>query len=176
MEVKKGGGGMEAASPIDEKAMTREEKLLYLYVGGKADVYEKKWEKGRFSWNWAAFIFGLLWLGYRKMYVPLLVILGLFLLFDAAAYLMGDFEASWDFGIGFVVSAVLGIGGNQLYRQDAERKIRKIQTSHRPEHVETAVMKKGGAGFVSLLLGFLLLLAYGLITGALSVFMEWMYL
>lgn len=167
---------MEAASPINEKAMTGEGELLYLYVGEKADVYERKWEKGRLSWNWAAFIFGLFWLGYRKMYVPLLVILGLFLLFDVAAYLMGDFEASWDFGIGFVVSVVLGMGGNQLYRQDAERKIWKIRTSHRPEHVEAAVMKKGGAGFVSFLLGFLLFAAYGLISGAISVFMELIYL
>ncbi|MGM9920449.1 MAG: DUF2628 domain-containing protein [Bhargavaea sp.] len=165
------------ATVSDTGTTAREEELLGIYVGPeKAGVYEQKWKKERFSWNWAAFIFGLFWLGYRKMYIPLLVILGLFLLFDVVAYMMGDFEAGWDYGIGLVVSIVLGVGGNQLYRQDAERKIRKIQTHYRPEHVEMAVMKKGGAGFISFLLGFLLFLAYGLVTGAIAVFMEFMYL
>ena len=52
--------------------MTQQEREeLRIFVGKNADYYISKWEEiadTKISWNWAAFLFGLLWFGYRKMY------------------------------------------------------------------------------------------------------------
>ena len=150
---------------------TSEEELLYLYAGEKAVGTSGIGKRPHFM-ELGSVHLRLFCLGYRKS------------MYRSSSSLVFSCCLTWrpigwvtpkrnGFGIGLVVSVVLGMGGNHLCRQDAEREVWKVRTSHRREHV---VMKKGGAGFVSFLFGALLFLAYGLTTGALSVFMECLYL
>src|SRR5687767_4013660 len=44
------------------------ESDLRAVVGPRADRYLRKWAKGPFTFNWAAFLLSGLWLPYRKMY------------------------------------------------------------------------------------------------------------
>ncbi|WP_169891056.1 DUF2628 domain-containing protein [Litchfieldia alkalitelluris] len=107
---------------------------LKLYVGDKAEYYFNKWglEQGEIvktSWNTAAFFLGIFWLGYRKMYSTLVIILLIWIGLDAIFYALEIYHAGIDYLIGIVTAAVLGLKGNYLYYLQANKRVGKLSSN-----------------------------------------------
>jgi len=101
--------------------------LLRFFIGEKKQhYYIRKWSKGVNSWNWAAFFFSLFWLGYRKMYKQVLLIIGVFLVIDLAVTLLGIDNTIPNSVIGLASAFTFGITGNNFYRLHALKKIREM--------------------------------------------------
>ncbi|WP_102691420.1 DUF2628 domain-containing protein [Rummeliibacillus pycnus] len=94
-----------------------------VFVNDNADYYERKWRK-KYSWNWAAFFLGYFWLGYRRMYRVLLSIvviqMVIGLLFSQANSDAYDNIIRF---ITFITGIFLGVYGNKLYKNKAEKTI-----------------------------------------------------
>ncbi|ALC89286.1 hypothetical protein AM500_05415 [Bacillus sp. FJAT-18017] len=110
------------------------------------------------GWNWAAFFAGMFWLGYRKMYKIVLIILGAFLAFDIISLIINNpILDEMNYSIGIVTSVVLGMSGNYYYYKNAQDKIKNVKTllPHNPTGQEDVLRKQGGSswGGVFIVLG-----------------------
>ncbi len=99
------------------------------FVEKKVEYYVEKWTtfadgtSSRVHWNWAAAIGGIAWLFYRKLYLPIAIVL---LIGLVDAYITVELEdaevfpvavALWDKLSYWVYSAVFGSWGNYWYYQ-----------------------------------------------------------
>lgn len=134
-----------------------DEELLRAFVGEeKKDYYHNKWQKGKRSWNWASFFLTLFWVGYRKMYGVIALVLGFFIVFDLVVALMGVDSLSLNNGIGIALAVCLGMVGNQMYKGHALKKINKLKAEYgNTEALVQAVKSHGGKSWT----GFWLTLA-----------------
>jgi uncharacterized Zn finger protein (UPF0148 family) len=142
---------------------------LRQFVSENWDYYDKKWRKmnGRknlVSFNFAAFFLTFFWLGYRKMYKAVFIIAGFFLLSDIFLYLIGyqyDFNSfidPVDRIIGMAVYITLGLYGNYFYKKHAEKQMYLInQTDADNREKEMSFQKKGGRGWLGVLLAVLIM-------------------
>ncbi|WP_052342626.1 DUF2628 domain-containing protein [Bacillus sp. EB01] len=110
------------------------------------------------GWNWAAFFAGMFWLGYRKMYKIVLIILGAFLAFDIISLIINNpILDEMNYSIGIVTSVILGMSGNYYYYKNAQDKIKNVKNllPHNPTGQEDALRKQGGSswGGVFIVLG-----------------------
>ncbi|MFJ7825436.1 DUF2628 domain-containing protein [Psychrobacillus sp. NPDC096623] len=122
---------------------------LKLFIGEKKQhYYIRKWSKMN-SWNWASFFFSLFWLGYRKMYKSIFLILGIFIVIDLVVAILGMDDAILDNAIGFAVSCTLGICGNNLYRLHALKRIRELRDDNltNPELLLDEIQLNGGTSW-----------------------------
>jgi len=98
------------------------EAALRSFVGPNADEYLQAWQAPR-PWNKAALLFGLGWLGYRKMWRPAAAVAALLIAIGLAALFQ-----SWILLVllaAFVgVALWLGRSGDRLYRAHAEQGVR----------------------------------------------------
>lgn len=142
--------------------LDRYKSATRLFVGKKADYYEKKWtkaeEKNGRSFNGAAFFFSLFWLGYRKHYKPIVLINFSFLLIDLFLFLIGyEYPATGispiDQGIGISMGVMLGLYGNKLYQDYVQKEIQKIQNStENLSKREELYQEKGGTSWWGVLI------------------------
>src|SRR5699024_5325243 len=120
------------------------------------------------SFNLAAFFFTLFWLGYRKMYMNVLYISLLFLGLDIVLYLIGYkydyFNDPIDNSVGIGVEVSIGLMGNKMYKNHAEREIKKIQETDNQS--EQSWKKRGGRSILSAFLAFLIFLGVYVIPSA----------
>ncbi|CEG28695.1 DUF2628 domain-containing protein [Bacillus sp. B-jedd] len=133
------------------------------FVGKKADYYLRKWNNPKnkgsnMGWNWAAFLAGMFWLGYRKMYKLVLIILGAFVVFDIISYIINNPAMDKiNNTLGLVVAAILGISGNYHYYLHAQKNIEDVknQFPNNLQEQEAALRKRGGSswGGVFIVLG-----------------------
>ena len=133
-----------------------DESLLGAFVGAdKRDYYLKKWKKSGQTWNWAAFFLSIFWLGYRKMYMYLFIILGLYLLFDLFVVFSGV-NVGEDNTITITVAVICGFLGNYLYLQHANKEIQKVteQQLGREEDVQAELQRRGGTSGLGVLIAF----------------------
>ncbi|WP_213590919.1 DUF2628 domain-containing protein [Paenibacillus woosongensis] len=112
--------------------------LLRLHI--KKDKYfEKVMRKSK--WNWPMFLFGPIWLGYRKMYAECAIYIGVLSLMSIFLMLLGS-ESSGGFagmGIGMAILA------NQMYYKKSKKTINKIMQYHSdPEVRRNLAIQKGG--------------------------------
>lgn len=130
---------------VSKQSANNLENLLELFVGpNKREYYSRKWTKDH-SWNWAAFFLTLFWLGYRKMYVPIIITVVLFLGIDILALL---FELKYTDSIGIVTSVFFGFTGNMLYKEYANKKINKLKLqSDSYQILERNVVSSGGTSW-----------------------------
>lgn len=145
------------AASADQEART--------FVGKKADYYLRKWSNPKnkgsnMGWNWAAFFAGIFWLGYRKMYKIVFIILGAFVVFDIISYIINNPSMDkMNNSIGIAVAAVLGISGNYYYFKHAQKNIEDVkqQFPNNLQEQEAALRKRGGTswGGVFIVLGLL---------------------
>lgn len=67
---------------LNKEAPDITEEEIWYFIGQHQDYYMPIWKVPRpdrhASWNWPAFLFGIYWFGYRKMYKMILYTLGLF--------------------------------------------------------------------------------------------------
>jgi hypothetical protein len=136
-----------------EKQITKEE----IFVGKNYDSYNKRWgsmkkRNSNLSWNWSIFLFGPLWLGYRKLHLYAI----LYILIDT----LTSFVTKNSFGvyigvqgISFIMWVGLAIMGNYLYQVKTNKAINTISN-------EDELKRQGGtnAGFVFLYIVVLLII------------------
>lgn len=137
------------------------------FIGKRADYYLHKWgfQNGvvtqETSWNWAACFFGIFWLGYRKMYRYILILLGSYLALDIFLLLLNVNEAflyTMNRAIGIGISLTLGLFGNYLYYLHARRKIQQLSTA-KQLNTQTLV-KTGGTSFIGVIIAITLFITY----------------
>ncbi len=114
------------------------EDYLHAYFGPDADYYLDRLtllQKGKkLTFNLGAFFFGLLWMLYRKLYLPTLVYLGIVLLQGLAlAYVAKQYAISKetisyvDRGLMVIWSVIAGFIGNYLYLRQAQAKVAAVE-------------------------------------------------
>jgi len=140
---------------------------LEIFVGKNYDYYTRKWQiaglnKGKNSWNWAAFLVGFIWMSYRKMYLYSFLYIGAVLVETLLEYAVRMSDRV-SIGISFVIAIYLGLQGNHLYRNHAEKRVGEIISANTPERAKIELARQGGTssgaaiGFAVLLLAALFL-------------------
>jgi len=148
--------------------MTQQEREeLRIFVGKNADYYISKWEEiaeSKISWNWAAFFFGLLWFGYRKMYPHAFG----FMIFSLVLQIIQTKMNTDPLIIGLTnlaISIFIGMFGNYLYYEYAKSKVQEIKnkiTDEKNLYIELA--RQGGASyFTAIGIGLMYLVASSII-------------
>ena len=110
-------------------------------IGEKTEYYLPRFEKMETlnsftSWNWCAFLFGPLWMLYRKMYAYGIV---LFVLNELLGFVAG--------GLSLLVSIGIGIVGNYLYMKDINNRTDKA-LDMQPEEREAFIQKNSGTSWI----------------------------
>jgi hypothetical protein len=146
---------MAAPAPVDEA-------LLPGAIGPNAAYYQERWRQmdakgSSISWNWPACLVSGFWFAYRKMWLPLIVLVIVNVLISAAGASNPDFgKVSLLLTIG--ITFITGTFGNHLYRKHVQRLIAETSTLPRDMQAE-ALQKRGGVSqaAVFILIGITLL-------------------
>jgi len=151
----------------------KEESDVSRFVGSKYPYYEKKWEKSQGSkpsWNFAAFFLSIFWLGYRKMYIPLAIIIGAFFLMDFLIYIFYDQNTtdsiinSLNQSISIGIATSLGIFGNNFYMQHVNKRVTAIkEKALSPEDKDVQLRKKGGTSWLGVFVALFALITYAIL-------------
>lgn len=133
-----------AACPADVQVAPMNTDDVKLFVGSNHEYYLKKWHsaeqsKARFSFNWAALFAGLLWLAYRKMYIPAGLIFAMVIILEVFFPNTGP--------TGTILGFSLGMSGNGMYKAHVQSKMKKIYADNSPQHVPTVLAIQGGTNF-----------------------------
>ncbi len=125
------------------------EDVLRLFVQKNADYYIAKWKKmaakdSKVSWNWAAFLAGALWMGYRKMYLYAFI----YMLLMLTTYIPI---------LGFILALVywigLGVLANYLYGKFTYDKLVQLKAeSSSEEEFKNKVAAAGGVSVAGVFL------------------------
>lgn len=147
-EASSQSGAMASAPLLLPKDIAVEE--FNWFVGPRAESYKKNEN----TFSWAALLFSILWLAYRKMYLNALV--GLFVFWSIALFAcLRNSSAPVDvLDVIFVVSiALLGWQGNRLYRNHVFDRVRAIRatTTNQQAYLENSV-RSGGTSLASAVL------------------------
>jgi hypothetical protein len=149
----------------------KDDELLRLFVGEKkANFYFKKWNNNqKLSWNWPAFLFAWFWLGYRKLYSHLYILLVIFIVIDILSFYLGNKDNAFAITFAFIY----GFLGNYFYRLHAQKKLNKITSQNSSEStIQNEVVKQGGASVVGIFISIGLLLLYVLVTSFIYTVLE----
>jgi hypothetical protein len=133
--------------------LTKEEATAF--IGRNSEFYLDKWKshpntfyKG---WNWAAAIFRIEWMAYRKMYleaiIALIVVIFLGIAIDVVLSMVNiriPNEITR-----FAIQILIGLFGNGLYRNKAIRTLQKTSYMDTPERLSYLAMK-GSVSLVGL--------------------------
>ncbi len=132
-----------------------EDHYLAIYFGGwpgyYLDMYRDYHAGNRFAFNVSAWLGGLLWFLYRKLYVEVALVFFSFFAFDIAIvlllYFLGvpeDLIQATSTLYPFFVWIFIGFIGNNLYLKKADRIIHRILASTSDENERTRLLKKKG--------------------------------
>jgi len=152
------GGGYGYYYPADDLGDGLTEAEARAYVGentGNAGYYVEKWSRYHFDrsfkgWNWLAFLFGLYWLIYRKMYGAALGTFALNFLIELALNGSG-LSIVWNIAI----CAFFGYFGNRYYHSRAVNESLALRHLDDPNrHYQLA--ERGGTNVTALLICLLL--------------------
>lgn len=151
------------ALPKKPKEQPARQKLR-LFVGKNADFYMKKW-KNNWSWNWAAFFFTVFWLGYRKMYMQILVMIAVYLLTDILLInVRPGMYGNYTLAVSLAFSFFYGIQGNRLYKEFAQKRIRLIErVLEQKAMISQYIQSAGGASSRGVMIAVILMCIYSLI-------------
>ncbi|MEK3887561.1 DUF2628 domain-containing protein [Bacillus sp. FSL K6-3431] len=144
---------------------------LSIFVGKKYPYYNRKWIKNKENkptWNFAAFFLSLFWLGYRKMYIPIVIIIATFFFIDFLLYISDYKYSTVDNSISFAIAILLGLYGNHFYLLNAKKKVSAIREkglSSEDKNVE--LHKKGGTSWLGVFIALVSLLLYAFASSAL---------
>ena len=165
----------------EETAMPESVRQVDAFIGTNQVFYARQWQFAErnslsISWNWAAFFFGVLWMAYRKMYLPCAVFvvttLGIMSGAIALQLPLGTLQAVLQtVQICFVV--LFGLYGNLVYRWHVQRTLRRIGTQYPPEQAQQQMARWGGVSLLSVLaVTMLILLATMMMGSMLSMFVD----
>ncbi|MBO9703188.1 MAG: DUF2628 domain-containing protein, partial [Sporocytophaga sp.] len=149
----------------DIKNMEITEEYLKTFFAKNSDYYFDKWKEFKngkiISFKPYAFLFGLIWFLYRKMYREvLLLLLVIFLEVILEEYLLSDVlgmqEGSRKFIdciAKFFFGLFCGMFGNYLYMKSSERKIINILSRDLSEEEKNRLLGKlGGTSWLALII------------------------
>lgn len=150
--------------------LEQSDALLKAYVGErKQDYYFEKWGIGnKQTWNWAAFFLSFFWLGYRKMYKFIIYFLLAFIVIDMIVYFSNYHLDVVNKYVGLAVAVALGISGNLLYKDHAQKEIEKIKATSSEEQILEMTKKRGGTSWGGVWIALGLLIAYAIISAILE--------
>ncbi|BCS95312.1 hypothetical protein DSLASN_09440 [Desulfoluna limicola] len=128
--------------------------LWQAYAGPRGEWYAEKFKlfsrKGRTtfvpSWNWGAFLFGIVWLIYRKMYGLALLFFGI----SAAGIVIP--------GGSLAVSFFFGAFANFLYFLHVKKKVESIIEASAQINPERAMKSRGGVNPIPMVLALFLIM------------------
>lgn len=112
------------------------------YVGYKFDSYYKnEWKNQNIiSWNTSAFLCGIFWWFYRKMYFEAAIILVILYSSDIL-FAIFNIDAETGFKINFLMgiafSAFSGLLGNMIYLKHTERNISRLLKNNNIDYLRT---------------------------------------
>lgn len=159
-----------------ENTEQKETDLTEVFVDSNYSFYKRKWDamerKGTsISANFAAFFLGVFWLGYRKMYKPIFIIVALYLVIDFLMinvfhYQYSDsFIAPIDRIIGLITAIILAIYGNILYKKHVSKNVDKIKAKNLSiEQEEIIAKQKGGRSWLGVFLTAVIFFGYGIVS------------
>lgn len=160
-------------SPLDQELIYNndpKDQSWVWFVGAKHDYYLPKWhtfKNGRWvSFNFAAFILGVAWFCYRKMYVEAGIITGIVLLESVITeqfLFYSEPSIAVDRGIQLLYSITIGISANYLYMRSADRKIATCKNEPNLELRQSKIADLGGTTIAGGIIGGLL--SSGLVFG-----------
>lgn len=150
---------VSAAAP----AAPMDESLLLAAIGPNAAYYQERWrqmdeKRSSISWNWPACLVSGFWFAYRKMWLPLIVLVIVNVVISLAGASNPDFgKVSLLLTIG--ITFITGTFGNHLYRKHVQRLIAETSAFPRQTQAE-ALQKRGGVSqaAVFILIGITLLI------------------
>ena len=143
--------------------MEASENEYKAFIGKKADYYIEKWTEiekrhTKTSWNWGAFLFGLLWMLYRKMYFYTLIAVSILCGIGIIESFLGIGDV-FDVILSFIFCLLFGIFGNYLYHRYTENKILRIKRECKEDSSLIAELaRRGGTTWVAPTLLVLLIL------------------
>lgn len=120
------------------------------FVGPNFETYRRKWRldhgtDGAGTWNWPAFLFGAVWMAYRRMY-------GVSALWAGALAISSVIESYFGFSQGlstiltFGASIAAGVCGNLLYLRHTQRRIAQISPAYKGRDIalQAELAARGG--------------------------------
>ena len=128
------------------------------FIQGNAEKYMSKFEKmkennKKYSWNWAAFLFGGFWFIYRKMY---LYGIG----FGVISFVLEELtKVSW---VSWIVSILGGLFGNYIYLNHCNKKLADIVDLDYSDK-QSELLKQGGVSIGAVILTFLIIIILSVI-------------
>ncbi|MDH1827544.1 DUF2628 domain-containing protein [Delftia lacustris] len=138
------------------------QEAIQIFVGKNHDYFERKWKeaaqrKHQLSWNWAAFLVGFGWMGYRKMYLYSWIFIGV-VAAELIAELAIGIPSSITSSINLGIAIGFGLKGNAWYLQHVNQRVDQILATHAPEQARIELARQGNTnigaavGFVAALL------------------------
>ena len=113
----------------------------------------------RFSFNVFAFLFGLFWFMYRKMYLEAIVVLVVIVAEGFLESLIVTNNMGQDMGkvvnivATIAIGTIVGLSGNYFYLLKARKAVQVAKTKYiDKEQQEALLMRKGGVSFIFLII------------------------
>ncbi len=125
-----------------------------IFVGERADYYIERFKKfeetgGAVSWNWAAFILGVVWMFYRKMHLYGIVIFTALIALGFFIAVLSPGNKLLAFGLQLWVWFGFGAFGNYLYYTFVKNKVSQIENSFPDEKTQKIILAKSGGTSIS---------------------------
>lgn len=142
-------------------AFNAEEAALFIDKG--ADYYIRKWSTAKdpntsSGINWWAAVTGVFWLGYRKMYSLVLLLLAVLLVIEVICLLcFGQTYKQINIGI----TLAFAFTANTVYFKFMNRQIAKVKTKEPdPKKQKTLIAEAGGTSWLGIVIVFMTLFIY----------------
>jgi len=119
-----------------------------IFIGKNYKYYLQKWEigdkdKNDQSWNGAAFLFGFVWMAYRKMYLKVLAGLG-------GVFILSLLNTNHNIIVPFFgISTIACWNGNYWYKFHVDERIKKITRKYANENIQAKLAQQGGTSVVA---------------------------
>ncbi|MBO8042779.1 DUF2628 domain-containing protein, partial [Pseudomonas aeruginosa] len=152
------------------------EMALYAsVVGGNFPIYRQRWRldqgiaTGSGTWHWPAFLLGLIWMMYRRMYRLAAMWAGLLLLISVVETLL-DVPDGLSLVITFALSITTGIFGNNWYLAHCQRLIAQARavTGDDDARLRSELTARGGTSVVATLIAIVIAVALSIVGAALA--------
>ncbi len=144
-------------------------------VGGNFPIYRQRWRldqgiaTGSGTWHWPAFLLGLIWMMYRKMYRLAAMWVGLLLLVSVVETLL-DVPDGLSLVITFALSITTGIFGNSWYLAHCQRLIAQARTVTGGDdaRLRSELTARGGTSVVATLVAIVIAVVLSIVGAALA--------
>ncbi|MDR2546787.1 MAG: DUF2628 domain-containing protein [Lachnospiraceae bacterium] len=153
---------IRAGDNVNGDWLTEEEAKAF--IGKNSSFYLEKWgsrpDSAFKGWNWAAMLFSIEWMAYRKMYLEaFLYFIIITLISMSFGFLFDALRIGYDGKmLGDIFRLMIGFIGNALYRKKAERTFTKTKSMSAPDRL-SSLRSMGGVSVVAVVVCIILEIA-----------------